>query len=72
MYGAIILSDTPLLSNPTHTHPPGGLTAYYQNNVVGGPGAFVMEAQSFESFGQLLVAKLVKEIAQTVPHRRRS
>jgi hypothetical protein len=70
--GLVILSETPLPSNPGHTHPPGGLTAYYQNNVVGGPGAFVMEAQGFESFGQLLVAKLVKEIAQAVPPRRRS
>jgi hypothetical protein len=47
-----------------HTHPPGGLTAYYENNVIGGPGAFVVEAEDFEAFGQLLVSKLVKEIAE--------
>ena len=62
--GLVILSEVPLATNPTHTHPPGGLTAYYENNVIGGPGAFVLEAQSFEAFGQLLVSKLVKEIAQ--------
>jgi hypothetical protein len=62
--GLAILSEVPLATNPTHTHPPGGLTAYYENNVIGGPGAFVLEAQSFEAFGQLLVSKLVKEIAQ--------
>jgi hypothetical protein len=61
--GLVILSEFPLPTNPTHTHPPGGLTAYYENNVVGGPGAFVLEASSFEMFGQLLVSKLVKEIA---------
>ena len=61
--GLVILSEVPLATNPTHTHPPGGLTAYYENNVICGPGAFVLEAESFETFGQLLVSKLVKEIA---------
>ena len=61
--GLVILSDVPLATNPTHTHPPGGLTAYYENNVIGGPDAFVLEAQSFASFGQSLVSKLMKEIA---------
>ena len=49
-----------------HTHPPGGLTAYYENNVIGGPGAFVVEAENFESFGQSLISKLIKEIAARV------
>jgi hypothetical protein len=62
--GLVILSETPLVTNPAHTHPPGGLTAYYENNVIGGPGAFVVEANGFEQFGQSLVNKLVKEIAQ--------
>jgi hypothetical protein len=69
--GLVILSDVPLPTNPMHTHPPGGLTAYYESNVVGGPGAFVVEAESFEAFGQLLVSKLVKEIAQGPAGRRR-
>jgi hypothetical protein len=62
--GLVILSELPLSTNPGHTHPQGGLTAYYANNVIGGPGAFVLEAESFETFGQLLVSKLVKEIAE--------
>ena len=61
--GLVILSEIPLPTNPMHTHPPGGLTAYYENNVIGGPGAFVLEAQNFESFGQMLIQKLIKEIA---------
>ncbi len=61
--GLVILSETPLSTNPAHTHPPGGLTAYYENNVIGGPGAFVVEAHGFEAFGQSIVNKLVKEIA---------
>jgi hypothetical protein len=69
--GLVILSDVPLPTNPLHTHPPGGLTAYYESNVIGGPGAFVVEAESFEAFGQLLVSKLVKEIASAQSGRRR-
>jgi hypothetical protein len=61
--GLVILSDVPLPTNPAHTHPPGGLTAYYESNVIGGPDAFVVEAQSFEAFGQSLISKLIKEIA---------
>lgn len=61
--GLVILSDVPLVTNPKHTHPDGGLTAYYENNVIGGPGAFVLEAENIESFGRLLVSKLVREIA---------
>jgi Protein of unknown function (DUF1194) len=65
--GLVILSEVPLPTNPMHTHPPGGLTAYYESNVIGGPGAFVVEAQSFEAFGQLLISKLIKEIAAVIP-----
>jgi hypothetical protein len=68
--GLVILSEVPLATNPTHTHPPGGLTAYYENNVIGGPDAFVLEAQSFTAFGQSLVSKLMKEIADAGPRVR--
>ena len=69
--GLVILSEVPLPTNPMHTHPPGGLTLYYENNVVGGPGAFVLEAENFEAFGRLMISKLVKEIALAPPGRRR-
>jgi len=61
--GLVILSEEPLATNPMHTHPPGGLTAYYERNVIGGPGAFALEAKDFESFGQSIISKLIKEIA---------
>jgi Protein of unknown function (DUF1194) len=67
--GLVILSEVPLPTNPAHTHPPGGLTAYYENNVIGGPGAFVVEAESFAAFGQLITNKLVKEIAEMAVRR---
>jgi Protein of unknown function (DUF1194) len=61
--GLVILTETPSAWNPEHTNPPGGLAAYYRNNVVGGPGAFVMVAENFRSFGNALINKLIAEIA---------
>jgi Protein of unknown function (DUF1194) len=62
--GLVILSERPMSWNPDHTNPPGGLEAYYRNNVVGGPGAFVVVAEDFNSFGQAIVKKLIAEIAE--------
>jgi hypothetical protein len=61
--GLVILSLTPIPYNPEHTNPPGGLDNYYRENVVGGTNAFVMVAESFESFGKSIVAKLIREIS---------
>jgi len=61
--GLVILSDHPLSWNAEHTNPPGGLDRYYQDNVIGGPGAFVMVAQNFNSFGQAIMNKMIAEIA---------
>jgi len=65
--GLVILSETPLAWNPDHTNPPGGLENYYRNNVIGGPGAFVLTAQNFNSFGQAIVKKMIAEVAQAEP-----
>jgi hypothetical protein len=67
--GLVILSATPLPWNPEHTNPPGGLANYYRDNVVGGPGAFVLEAKDFNSFGQAIIKKLIAEIADAGPPR---
>ncbi|MBS0536155.1 MAG: DUF1194 domain-containing protein [Proteobacteria bacterium] len=61
--GLVILSDSPMPWNPEHTNPPGGLAKYYRDNVAGGPGSFVMEAQNFESFGDAILKKMIAEIA---------
>lgn len=61
--GLVILSDQPMPWNPEHTHPPGGLAKYYRDNVTGGPGSFVMEATSFDSFGDAILKKMIAEIA---------
>ncbi len=65
--GLVILSETPLVWNPEHTNPAGGLAEYYRRNVVGGPNSFVMVAENFSSFGAALVKKLVAEIAEASP-----
>jgi hypothetical protein len=61
--GLVILTEQPMPWNPDHTNPPGGLEAYYRDQVIGGPGAFVMVAEDFDSFGRAIVNKLVAEIA---------
>jgi Protein of unknown function (DUF1194) len=60
----VILSERPMAWNPEHTNPPGGLVNYFRDNVIGGPGAFVIAAENFESFGQAIVKKLIAEIAE--------
>lgn len=65
--GLVILSDRPLPWNPEHTNPPGGLAKYYRDHVIGGPGAFVLVAEDFQSFGQALISKLIAEIAGRPP-----
>jgi len=65
--GLVILTETPTVWNSAHTNPLGGLANYYRNNVIGGPGAFVMVAENSNSFGDMLVKKLITEIAQPVP-----
>jgi len=61
--GLVILSDRPVPWNAEHTNPPGGLEKYYQENVVGGPAAFVLVAENFHSFGRAIIKKLIAEIA---------
>jgi hypothetical protein len=61
--GLVILTNSQLLFNAEHTNPPGGLEKYYRENVIGGPGAFVMVAENFEDFGRAIVKKLIAEIA---------
>ncbi len=68
---------TPLAESfrPEHTNPPGGLEKYFQDNVIGGPGAFTIVAESHESFGRALTKKLIQEIAdqrRASPGRRPS
>ena len=52
-----------MVHDPYHTHPVGGLDAYYRENVVGGPNSFVIVAETFNTFGRAMLNKLIAEIA---------
>jgi hypothetical protein len=43
------------------------LDLYFEENVIGGPGSFVMVAKSFDAFGSAILSKLIREIAQAAP-----
>jgi hypothetical protein len=68
--GLVILSENQVPWNAEHTNPPGGLEQYYRDNVMGGPGSFVMVAEDFQSFGRAIVKKMIAEIAslRIAPH----
>jgi hypothetical protein len=44
------------------------LDRYYYDSVIGGPGAFVIAAQSYETFGEAILKKLITEIAASERH----
>ena len=62
---------TPLAESfrPEHTNPAGGLEKYFQDNVIGGSGAFTVVAEGHGSFGRALTKKLIQEIAGFPPDR---
>ena len=43
-----------------------GLGAYYRDNVIGGNGAFVMSAETFDDFPDAIRRKLLREIAPPI------
>jgi hypothetical protein len=43
------------------------LDRYYERNVIGGPGAFMVVAKDFESFGEAILKKMITEIAAREP-----
>ena len=51
------------------------LDQYYHDYVIGGPGAFMIVAKDFESFGEAILKKMIVEIAANEPppvRRRRT
>jgi hypothetical protein len=53
----IIINGLPILSLEP------GLDRYYQDNVIGGPGSFVVSAANYETFAIAVLKKLIAEIA---------
>jgi hypothetical protein len=63
--GLVILTETPQPGSADHTNPEGGLENYYRDNVIGGPGAFVLVAENFNVFGQAIIRKMIAEVSET-------
>jgi hypothetical protein len=57
--GLPIVNDRPTFGRM----PPVPLDEYYRDSVIGGPGAFVIVAEDFTSFGNAVKRKLIREIA---------
>jgi hypothetical protein len=57
--GLPIMNDRPTFGRPS----PMPLDQYYREAVIGGEGAFLIAAEDFESFGNAVRRKLVREIA---------
>ena len=53
----IIINGLPILALEP------GLDRYYSDNVIGGPGAFVIAAESYETFADAILKKLIREMA---------
>ena len=61
----ITINGLPIVNDrPNFGAQPGqGLEPYYRDSVIGGPSAFLIAAEDFESFGAAIRRKLVQEIA---------
>lgn len=58
--GLPIINDRPTFGR----RPPIPLDQYYRDSVIGGQGAFLIVAEDFESFGNAVRRKLIREIAR--------
>ena len=61
--GLAIINEHPVSYTYAHVQPPGGLTEWYRQNVIGGPGSFVLEVREFATFGEAMTRKLINEVA---------
>jgi hypothetical protein len=65
--GLPIVNDRP---NPWGGRPPVDLDRYYEQKVIGGPGAFIVVAENYTSFASAVLSKLLLEIAGDTPPRQ--
>jgi hypothetical protein len=61
----IVINGLPILSErPNFGRPPeADLDAYYEEKVIGGPGAFIVVAKGFADFGRAIRNKMTREIS---------
>jgi hypothetical protein len=69
----IVINGLPILNDRANFGRPAerDLDIYYEREVIGGPGAFIVPATDFKSFGEAILAKLIKEIAWTPEDAKR-
>jgi hypothetical protein len=65
MAQGIVINGLPVMMNRTNFGRPPDLTLdkYYEENVIGGPGSFMIVADNFEHFGRAVRNKLVREVS---------
>ena len=73
----ITINGLPILNSRSGAYDLGGprgwpsdpdLDSYFQTRVIGGPGAFMIAAESFDTFSEAVKSKLMREIAGIPPH----
>jgi hypothetical protein len=69
----IVINGLPVMMNRSNfgRAPDTDLDRYYEENVIGGPGSFMVVATNFEDFGRAVRSKLIREISdgQLTPSR---
>ncbi|MCQ4159519.1 DUF1194 domain-containing protein [Roseomonas sp. GC11] len=63
--GLAVLDSNPPPAQFASLNPP--LDEYYRDQVIGGPGAFLMVAEGFEAFESAVRRKIIREIASNPP-----
>lgn len=68
----IVVNGLPVMMNRTNFGRPPDLTLdkYYEENVIGGPGSFLIVADNFDQFGRAVRTKLVREVSDAGGPRR--
>ncbi|WP_296398870.1 DUF1194 domain-containing protein [Reyranella sp.] len=68
----IVVNGLPVMMNRTNFGRPPDLTLdkYYEENVIGGPGSFMIVADNFDQFGRAVRTKLVREVSDAGGPRR--
>ena len=61
----VVINGLPVMMNRTNfgRPPDTGLDKYYEENVIGGPGSFMILAENFDDFGRAVRSKLIREIS---------
>jgi hypothetical protein len=63
MRNRALVADITINGVPIVTYYEPNLSDYYEQKVIGGPGAFLIAARGFDDFARAIAAKMVREIA---------